>query len=63
MKSTSLFYAFIFAFTLGVVVGSAFFIIFQSYVFILAIIGFVALVVKILPVMASKLKLNQSKKG
>jgi len=63
MKNTSLLYTFIFVFTLGVIVGTIFFVLFQSYVFILAIIGFIVLVLKIFKVMDSKIKLNQSKEG
>lgn len=59
MKNTSLLYAFAFVFTLGVIVGSAFFIIFQSYVFIMAVFGFIAFMAK-MPSIAAKV-FNQDK--
>jgi hypothetical protein len=61
MKNTSLLYAFVFVFTLGVIMGSAFFIIFQSYVFIMAIFGFIVLMAKIPPIAAKVFNQNKEK--
>jgi hypothetical protein len=41
--------------------GSAFFIIFQSYVFIMAIFGFIVLMAKIPPIAAKVLNQNKEK--
>jgi hypothetical protein len=47
MGNRSLLFAFIFVFVLGVTVGCIFFILFQSYLVVLALIGFVSVAVKI----------------
>ena len=61
MKNTSLLYAFIFVFALGVVVGLVLFVVFQSYVFIMAIFGLIAFIVKIPPIAAKVFNQNKEK--
>jgi uncharacterized membrane protein YoaK (UPF0700 family) len=51
MKSTAFLYALSFAFVVGVIVGGFLFILFQGYVFILVIIGFITFVTKALPIL------------
>lgn len=59
MKNTSLLHAFVFVFALGVVVGCVFFIVFQSYIVIMAVFGLIAFAAKI-PAIAAKV-FNQNK--
>ncbi len=59
MKNTNLLYAFAFVFALGVIVGGAFFILFQSYIFIMAVFGFIAFMAKIPPMVAKFQKSNK----
>lgn len=54
MKFYGLLFAFVLVFVIGVAAGCFFFILFQSYVVILATIGFVSVVVKI-PALIEKL--------
>lgn len=61
MKNTSLLYVLVFVFALGVIVGATFFIIFQSYVFVMAIFGFIVLMLKILPIVAKVFNQNKEK--
>jgi hypothetical protein len=61
MKNTSLLYAFIFVFTLGVIVGAVFFIVFQAYIVIMAVFGLIAFMAKIPPIAAKVFNQNKEK--
>ena len=51
MKNAGFLYALSFAFVVGVIVGGFLFILFQGYVFILVIIGFITFTSKALPIL------------
>ncbi|MFT7008365.1 MAG: hypothetical protein ACJAXJ_002905 [Colwellia sp.] len=60
MKKHLLLSAFVFVFVVGAVVGCAFVILFQGYLFIFAAVGFISLAIK-LPGIIKKLTTHQTK--
>ncbi len=59
MKTSNLFIALAVMFIFGVIVGCALFALFQSYIFIMALLGVVSLMSKLFPVVAKAIKQNQ----
>ena len=59
MKTSNLLIALTVMFVFGVIVGCALFALFQSYIFIMALLGVVSLMSKLFPVVAKAIKQNQ----
>ncbi len=59
MKTSNLLIALTVMFIFGVIVGCALFALFQSYIFIMALLGVVSLMSKLFPVVAKAIKQNQ----
>lgn len=63
MKSRSLLIALTAMFIFGVLVGCVLFMLFQSYVFIVALIGVVGFMSKLPPLIAKAIKQNQKEES
>ena len=63
MKSKTILSALVLMFAFGVVVGCVLFMLFQSYVFMVALIGVVGFMSKLPPLIAKAIKQNQKEES
>lgn len=63
MKVKTLFFLLVAIFLLGVLVGCVLFMLFQSYIFIIALLGVVTFMSKLPPMVAKAIKQNQKEES